>query len=112
MKGSQTQSEPSTLDASERKQQKREDAQRRRALSEQRKPIEQALKKLEIVISRDTQALTDLNRRMAEPDFYNEPNKELQRDSTLLHGTLKQALEQAESQWITLQEELEALSVG
>lgn len=111
-KGSQTQSEPSTLDASERKQQKREDAQRRRALSEQRKPIEQALKKLEIVISRDTQALTDLNRRMAEPDFYNEANKELQRDSTLLHGTLKQALEQAESQWIALQEELEALSVG
>jgi ATP-binding cassette subfamily F protein 3 len=101
----------SALDASERKQQKREDAQRRRALSDQRKPIEQSLKQLEQVISRETQALNDLNQRMAEPHFYTESNKEAQRDATLLHSTLKQSLEQTESSWISLQEELEALSV-
>lgn len=101
----------SALDASERKQQKREDAQRRRALSDQRKPIEQSLKQLEQVISLETQALNDLNRRMAEPHFYSESNKEAQRDATLLHSTLKQSLEQTESRWLALQEELEALSV-
>lgn len=99
------------LDASERKQQKREEAQRRRALSDQRKPIEQSLKQLEQVISRETQALNDLNRHMAEPHFYSESNKEAQRDATLLHSTLKQSLEQTESRWLALQEELEALSV-
>ncbi len=99
------------LDASERKQQKREEAQRRRALSDQRKPIEQSLKQLEQVISRETQTLNELNRRMAEPHFYSESNKEAQRDATLLHSTLKQSLEQTESRWLALQEELEALSV-
>jgi len=99
------------LDASERKQQKREDAQRRRALSDQRKPIEQTLKQLEQVISRETQVLTELNQRMAEPDFYHESNKEAQRDATLLHSTLKHSLEHTEGKWLVLQEELEALSV-
>lgn len=100
-----------TLDAAERKQQKREDAQRRRLLSEQRKPLDQEIKQLEAQIFHDTQALAEIDKRMADPDFYSETNKELQRDLTLMHSTLKKSLEQAESRWLTLNSELEVLSI-
>lgn len=92
------------------KQQKRQDAQRRRELSVQRKPLEQALQKIEAQLFKDNQALSALDQRLADPNFYRLSSNDEQRQVSALHSTLQKAIAEHETQWLDLQTQLESLS--
>ncbi|MCB1805132.1 MAG: hypothetical protein KDJ99_08280, partial [Candidatus Competibacteraceae bacterium] len=93
-----------------RREQKRQEAQRRNQLASLRRPLEQAVRKLEQQIEKSQQRLAELERELAAPELYESAHKT--RLKTLLQeqGEQRRALDELENRWLELQEELETIA--
>lgn len=94
----------------DRKQQKRLDAEQRKQLSNKRRPIEQALRKLEQKLEKSQSRLDSLASELTEPSLYDEANKQTLKQLLQEQGELKRSHDDLESDWLALQEELEAIT--
>jgi ATP-binding cassette subfamily F protein 3 len=96
----------------DRKEQKRLEAEARQRLSNQRKPIESRIRRLEERMDRLNARKAELDVELTAPDLYAEVNKA--RLKALLHEQAQVAreLEQLEEEWMEQQEALEALATA
>jgi ATP-binding cassette subfamily F protein 3 len=95
-------------DGSNRRDERREAARERQRLADARRPVQQKIDKLEDEIARVTAELRELDAKLAAPDFYHgadEVGETLRR-----RGALASRLEQLESRWLSLQDELESIT--
>ncbi|WP_341936652.1 ATP-binding cassette domain-containing protein [Marinimicrobium sp. C2-29] len=77
------------------------------ARRQQRKPLRDKLKKLERDMERLTRELGELENKMADPDLYDEANKQELQKLLRSQGECQSQLEECEEQWLELTEELE-----
>ena len=87
----------------DRKQERQAAAQRRRQL----KPLTDKLKKLEQDIDRRTRKLASLEEQLADPQVYEDANKDRLRELLQAQGDNQSQLEAAEEAWLALGEQLE-----
>jgi ATP-binding cassette, subfamily F, member 3 len=85
-----------------RKDQRKQDAERRQRL----KPLLDAVKKAEADVEKYHQQQQDLEQQLADPAIYNEENKEQLKKLLSHKAQVDNALEQAELDWITAEENL------
>ena len=94
----------------DRKAQRRQEAEERQRLSILRKPLEKKLTAVEQAMAKTSERLKTLDASIADPDLYADDR----RDERLLilgeHGELSKKQAELEEQWLSLQEELEALN--
>jgi len=93
-----------------RQEQKRQAAQRRQQLAAQRRPIEQQLRALEKQIEQHSADKTAIEANLADPQIYDDANKEKLKELLLRQGHNEQELEKLEEDWLNLQETLEELT--
>ena len=93
----------------DRKAQRREEAQERQRLSALRKPIESSVKKLEAQMERARVRLEELDKLIADPDFYTDLHRENRPQVLAEHGELSKQVLAWEEEWLERQEELESL---
>ncbi|OAI10780.1 ABC transporter ATP-binding protein [Methylomonas lenta] len=85
-----------------RKDQRKQDAERRQRL----KPLLDAVKKAEADVEKYHQQQQDLEQQLADPAIYNEENKEQLKKLLSHKAQVDNALEQAELDWMTAEENL------
>jgi ATPase components of ABC transporters with duplicated ATPase domains len=90
--------------AVDKKEQRQQNALRR----EQLRPLRDKLKKVEQQLEKDQKRLADIEARLAEPSLYEEANKAQLAKLLQEQGELKRRTAEAEEQWLSLTEELEA----
>ncbi len=95
-------------DAATRRDQRRAEAQNRQRLAEIRKPIEKRLKAVEAVMQQSEGRLRELETRLAAPDIYDPAQKDQLKTLLREQAECRARLEEAELEWLTLQEQLEA----
>ncbi len=95
--------------ASERREQKRQDAERRQQLAIKRKPLEQRIKKLEQQMETAHAEQTRLQNELLEPTLYEDANKNQLKALLLRKAQTDKGLEDIESEWLEAQETLEAI---
>jgi ATP-binding cassette subfamily F protein 3 len=101
-------SRPASNDGASRKDQKRAEAAARQARAASRKPLEKRARALEADMKKLGEEKARLEAQLASPDFYGGA------DQTLVGTTLREQariagkLEEAENEWLALQEQLEA----
>lgn len=102
--------EETPLSATDRKEQKRLEAEQRQRLSAQRKPLENRLKKVETAMAQRSEQKAKIDAALADPAIYEAENKP--KLKTLLADQVEcsKELEQLEGEWLELQEQLEALA--
>lgn len=93
----------------DRKQQKREDAERRQRLASLRKPIDSKISKIETELEKVQSKLATLDALIADPELYSESRRQERVSSLAEHGELTKRAGQLEEQWLELQSELETL---
>ncbi|MGB6104741.1 MAG: ABC transporter, partial [Pusillimonas sp.] len=98
--------EPTT----DRKAQRRQEAEARQRMAGLRKPLDAKLKKVEADMERAGQRLQELNALIADPDFYSDARRDERLKVLEEHGELSKKHAQLEEEWLTLQEEVEALT--
>ncbi|MDS1141321.1 ATP-binding cassette domain-containing protein [Pusillimonas sp. SM2304] len=98
--------------ASDRKTQRRQEAEERQRLASLRKPLDTKLKQVDTEMERCGQRLQALNTLIADPDFYSDARRDERLKVLEEHGELSKKQAQLEEQWLALQEELEALAAG
>jgi ATP-binding cassette subfamily F protein 3 len=87
-----------------RKDQRRQDAEKRQQLQPLKKKLQQLEKQIDTLGGkRDT-----INAKLADPEIYNEANKEKLKQLLREKGEVDQSLSETEEQWLELGEELEA----
>ena len=86
-----------------RKEQRQQDAQRRKALQ----PLKNQLNKVEKLLDQLTSEQGSLEQALADPDVYSEENKELLKQSLMQKSKVDKALEEIETQWMELSESYE-----
>ncbi len=94
-------------DSGDRKEQKRQEAEARRRLSANRKPIEARIKRLEEQIARRNARKAELEALLADPDIYGEDRKDALKAHLFEQADLARELEQLEGEWLAQQEALE-----
>ena len=97
--------------AIERREQKRQEAERRQQLAVQRKPLDQQIRKLEqrmAVLHREQKTL---DAALADPASYEDANKNRLKEWLLRKGQVDQELAALELEWLDIQEALEALTI-
>jgi ATP-binding cassette subfamily F protein 3 len=94
--------------AAARKERKRLEAEQRQRL----KPLRQALGKVEKTMETLQQRKAELETRLADPELYNETQKETLKTLLQEKGTLDNDLATAEEEWLNLSEELEQHSAN
>jgi ATP-binding cassette subfamily F protein 3 len=92
-----------------RRQQKRAEAAARQTRSRARKPLENRLRTLELDIERLTRDKTALEAQLASETFYAQGDQDEVTAALREQVRLAAALDQAESEWLRLQSELEAI---
>src|SRR3990172_785488 len=92
-----------------RREQKRAAAAVRQARSRSRKPLENRLRALEPEIERLTQEKAAVEARLASETFYAQGDQDEVAAALREQVRLAAALEQAESEWLRLQSELEGI---
>ena len=92
--------------ASARKDRKRREAEQRQRLQPLRKRIAAAEAKLDALHS----AQAELDKRLADPEIYNEKNKRALQDCLLEKADIKKQCDTVESEWMQASEELEELT--
>ncbi len=92
-----------------RREQKRAEAEARQALARTRKPLETKLKALEAEIARLERDKRALEAKLAAEGFYASGDQDEVTAALREQAKLALALEKAESQWLELQEKLEAI---
>jgi ATP-binding cassette subfamily F protein 3 len=96
--------------AAERRDQKRQEAERRQQLALKRKPLEQRVKKLEQRMEKLHAEQTRLHDELLEPALYEDANKNRLKELLLRKAQADKELEAIESEWLEAQEALEALA--
>ncbi len=99
------------LSTTERKEQKRQEAEARQRASAQKKPIETRIKRLEEKMAKANARKTELDALLADPAIYAEDKKETVKAHLFEQATLAKELEQLEGEWLQQQAELEALGI-
>jgi len=97
--------------AVERREQKRQDAERRQQLALQRKPLEQQIRKIERRMDTLHQEQKTLHAVLADPVSYEEANRNRLKDGLLRKGEVDRELAGLETEWLELQEAIEALTI-
>ncbi|GGY06729.1 ATP-binding cassette domain-containing protein [Paludibacterium paludis] len=98
--------------APNRKEQKRQEAELRQRMSQQKKPLLARLAKLEKSIELLTTEKAGLEAFMASEEAYADDNRARLADSAKRQGEASAELERLEEEWLALQEEIEALENG
>lgn len=93
----------------DRKAQKREEAQQRQMIGQKRRPLEQKCQQLEKKIEQYAQQKAALLVMLTEPDFYSEAKKTQLKECLKKQAELDKALAEAEEAWLTAHAELDAL---
>jgi ATP-binding cassette subfamily F protein 3 len=96
--------------ASDRKEQKRQEAEARQRLSALRKPIESRIRRLEELMDRQNARKSEVDALLAEPDIYAEPRKEELKQFLFEQASLNKEIEALESEWMEQQSALENLA--
>ncbi|MDF2182594.1 ATP-binding cassette domain-containing protein [Neptuniibacter sp. CAU 1671] len=102
---SESGSEKRSLSAAERKEQKRLDAERRNQLRPLRKAIENLEKTMESAQAR----LSVIESELSDSELYTEAHKDRLKTLLQQQTQFKQQNDEAEEEWLSLQEQLEAL---
>lgn len=95
-----------------RKEVRRQEAEARQALARLRKPLEQKLQKIEKEMDHLQSDQADLDRLIADPEFYTSADRDLRTSSLARHGENAKKLAQLEESWLALQEEMESLETA
>ena len=98
--------------SSDRKNQKREQAQERQRLAQLRKPIENKLKTIEKELEATQAQVLALDARIADPDLYSDARRQERMETLAKHGELTKLAAELEERWLNLQEELEQLETS
>ena len=99
-------SKPGAESSVDRKEQKRLEAEARQRSANARKPIETRIRKLETTMAPLNTRKTELDRLLADPETYTDPNRV--KPLLLEQGELNRKLEAFENEWLEAQEALEA----
>jgi len=100
---------PAALSADQKKQRKREEAERRNRLS----PIKADIARLEKQLAKLEQERAVVETALAEPDIYNPSSKQKLQDLLQKQTQLKRDISNIETEWLTASEKLEAeMSAG
>jgi ATP-binding cassette subfamily F protein 3 len=97
--------------AIERREQKRQDAERRQQLAIKRKPLNLQVRKLEQRMEALHAEQKTLDAALADPASYDETNKNRLKEWLLRKGEVDRELATLEAAWLELQEAIEALAV-
>ncbi len=97
--------------AAPRQEQKRADAQTRQRRSNQARPLETRIKRLEEQMAKLTARKAEVDASLATPSIYEEPRKDELKARMLDQAYLAKELGQVESEWLEKQAELDALLV-
>ncbi|HXH02217.1 MAG TPA: ATP-binding cassette domain-containing protein [Candidatus Competibacteraceae bacterium] len=95
--------------AAARREQRRQEAETRNALAARRRPLERQLQSIECNLDRLQAEKTRLETELADPTLYAEAGKAKLKELLLQQARIARDLEQAETQWLELQEALENL---
>ena len=90
--------------------QKRREAEERQARSAARKPLESRLKRLEEQMAKLSAKKAAIDAQLADSSIYSEEKKEQLKGLIVDQAYAARELEQAESEWLELQRQLEALA--
>ena len=90
--------------------QKRREAEERQARSAARKPLESRLKRLEEQMAKLSAKKAAIDAQLADSSIYSEEKKERLKGLIVDQAYAARELEQAESEWLELQRQLEALA--
>uniref|UniRef100_UPI0033413284 ATP-binding cassette domain-containing protein n=1 Tax=Castellaniella defragrans TaxID=75697 RepID=UPI0033413284 len=93
----------------DRKAQRRLQAQARQRLAAQRKPLEERLRRIEADMARTAARLEEIDALIADPAFYTDKHKDVRPGLLAEHGELSKAHQALEDDWLTVQEDIEAL---
>ncbi|HRX63330.1 MAG TPA: ATP-binding cassette domain-containing protein [Candidatus Competibacter sp.] len=96
--------------ATERRNQKRQEAERRQQLAIKRKPLEQRIKKLEQRLEKLHVEQTRLHDELSEPALYEDANKNRLKELLLRKAQVDKDVAEIEGEWLEAQEALEALA--
>ncbi|MCC2958582.1 ATP-binding cassette domain-containing protein [Massilia sp. IC2-477] len=94
----------------DRKEQKKLEAEERQRLAALRKPLENRVKRLEEQMAKLNAKKADIDARLLEPSIYEAENKEQLKTLVADQAFASRDLEQLESEWLELQEQLEGLA--
>jgi ATP-binding cassette subfamily F protein 3 len=97
--------------AADRRKQRRAEAEERNRISAQRRPLERRLSALEAEIARLTEDKKRLETLIADPHFYGDAGGEEVKTCLKEQARIHRELQQAEEQWLELQQTLEDLDV-
>ncbi len=96
--------------ATDRREQKRQDAERRQQLAIKRKPLEQRARALEQRMEKLHVEQRTLETTLADPASYDDANKARLKEWLLRKGEVDRELEALETEWLEIQEAIEALT--
>lgn len=102
---------PTTDQSANRKDQKQVDAKERQRLSNQRKPLEKRLQKLESEIDGMQQKKASIELLLASSDMYEAAKKDELRQLLQEQQHCTATLEQLESEWLQIQDSLEQITL-
>ena len=100
------------ISSTDRKQQKREEAQERQRTAVLRKPIEAKLAKIEKELESVQSKLKALDALIADADLYSESRRQERVQTLAQHGELTKKHSELEESWLELQSELESISLN
>jgi len=94
----------------DRKEQKRLEAEERQRLAALRKPLENRVKRLEEQMAKLNAKKAEIDAQLLEPSIYDAGNKDKLKTLVADQAFASRDLEQLESEWLELQEQLEGLA--
>ncbi|MFN7780972.1 MAG: ATP-binding cassette domain-containing protein, partial [Betaproteobacteria bacterium] len=97
-------------EATTRRDERRREAQERQRLAQARKPLQNRLTKLETELATVSTTLRELDAKLASPDFYHSGDPAEVASTLKERGELARRVEELETQWLQIQEQLEAVA--
>ncbi|OWT55155.1 ABC-F family ATP-binding cassette domain-containing protein [Candidimonas nitroreducens] len=119
-RGAQARAEARTFDgaagrdvkgATDRRQERREQAEIRQRQAMLRKPVLQKIERIETSMQQAARRLAELDALIADADLYTEARRDERLKTLAEHGDLQKQTTLLEEQWLELQQELEDLEV-
>ncbi|MDB5763520.1 MAG: ATP-binding cassette protein [Herminiimonas sp.] len=102
---------PSAASNTDRRDQKRAEAEDRQRLASLKKPIESRIKRLEEQIAKRNAQKATVDARLADPEIYDSANKKELKTLLTDQAYYAKELEQLEAEWLQQQEALEQVAV-
>ena len=96
-------------EGTDRKTQRRQEAELRQRQAQQRKPLESRLKKVESAMEKAQLRLQELDTLMQDPDFYSDSYKDQRPALMTEHGELTKTHQTLEEEWLEIQEAMEEI---